>query len=90
MCGIAGLVQEGRAAEDLRQCAERMAELLAHRGPDGAGVLVDGPAALAHRRLTVIDPATGAQPMSEASGRFHIVFNGEIYNFQELRERLRA
>jgi asparagine synthase (glutamine-hydrolysing) len=90
MCGIAGIVQEGPAAAELRETAERMAALLAHRGPDGAGVLVRGPAALAHRRLMVIDPATGAQPMSDPTGRFHVVFNGEIYNYRELREQLRG
>jgi len=90
MCGIAGIVQPGRDPGELREIAARMATLLAHRGPDGSGVLVDGPAALAHRRLTVIDLATGAQPMTDPTGRYSIVFNGEIYNYRELRERLQA
>ena len=72
-----------------------MTDMLAHRGPDGRGVrefTSDGlPAALGHRRLSIIDPTPrGAQPMSDASGRYWITFNGEIYNYRELHDELRA
>ncbi len=68
-----------------------MAHALYHRGPDGGGFFVDGPVALAHRRLSIIDLTDGGhQPMVTADRRHVIVFNGEIYNFVELREELRA
>jgi asparagine synthase (glutamine-hydrolysing) len=63
-----------------------MGEVLAHRGPDGHGLFVDGPCGLIHRRLAILDLSPqGAQPMGSADGRFTITFNGEIYNYQELR-----
>jgi asparagine synthase (glutamine-hydrolysing) len=66
-----------------------MCDLLAHRGPDGAGVWTEGPIGLGHRRLAIIDLSdAGRQPMTTADGRFTITFNGEIYNFLELRARL--
>lgn len=74
-----------------------MCEIQAHRGPDGEGIEVfpsaDGsvPAALGHRRLSIIDPTPrGAQPMSYARGRYWITYNGELYNFRELRRELEA
>ena len=74
-----------------------MTETLAHRGPDGDGVEVFGadgagtPAALGHRRLSIIDPTPrGAQPMAYADGRYWITYNGEIYNFRELRAGSRS
>lgn len=100
MCGIAGIIlkrgQPGAAdtgAIDTGAIARRMADLMAHRGPDDAGVWVspDGRVALSQRRLAIIDlsPA-GHQPMTGRSGRTHIVFNGEIYNFPDLRARFEA
>ena len=94
MCGIAGIYcghRPGRSADSLRAIAQGMADALAHRGPDDVGVWADAGAglALAHRRLSVIDlSAAGHQPMVSASGRWRIVFNGEIYNFRALRTRL--
>lgn len=90
MCGIAGLWQAG-ASPCLAEVAGRMAEQLAHRGPDDAGVWRDDAAglALSHRRLSIIDlsPA-GYQPMISPCERYALVFNGEIYNHQELRAKL--
>ncbi len=90
MCGIAGvLVNRGTEFDvgDLR----RLADALAHRGPDGEGILVsaDGSAGFVHRRLAIIDTSDrGHQPMQTGDGRYTIVFNGEIYNFIELRQEL--
>lgn len=67
-----------------------MGQRLHHRGPDGAGCLLDGPVGLAHRRLSIIDVDGGAQPMSNEDGTVSVVFNGEIYNYTELRQRLIA
>jgi len=87
MCGIAGFVGAG-TRDDLR--AMNLAQ--AHRGPDADGQWVDAelPVFLGHRRLSIIDIAGGVQPMWTADGRLGIVFNGEIYNFPELREELVA
>ncbi|MBA5867370.1 MAG: asparagine synthase (glutamine-hydrolyzing) [Nitrospira sp. CR1.3] len=90
MCGIAGLVNldgEPAAAVHLK----RMTDSIAHRGPDGEGVFIDGAVGIGHRRLSIIDlsPA-GHQPMLTADGRFVISYNGEVYNFQELRVELEA
>ena len=92
MCGLTGFWQPtGCARDEAAATARRMADTLAHRGPDDAGVWVDEAAGLAlgHRRLAILDlsPA-GHQPMVSASGRFVIAFNGEIYNHRELRAEL--
>ncbi len=85
MCGIAGRFNFRSEAPVDRAMIGRMTDLLAHRGPDGAGVFVDGAVGLGHRRLAVIDlTEAGHQPMS-LDGQIWIVFNGEIYNFQTLR-----
>ena len=93
MCGIAGVLDSKADAELLRTMAETMADTLRHRGPDDAGVWVDGDAGvgLGHQRLSIIDlsPA-GHQPMISASGRFVISYNGEVYNYRELRQELAA
>lgn len=92
MCGLAGFVQRGGfPSPQGERIASKMADMIAHRGPDDAGVWIDGHAgiALASRRLAVIDLSTaGHQPMCSRSGRYVIAFNGEIYNHQELRHRL--
>lgn len=89
MCGIAGWFSpeplERGAAENV---LGRMLELISHRGPDGSGILLDGPAALGHRRLAIIDLSTGQQPMTIEDGAFALVYNGEIYNYKELRQQL--
>ncbi|MBP1777355.1 MAG: hypothetical protein H6Q86_3365 [candidate division NC10 bacterium] len=89
MCGISGKLYFDPARSVERQVLERMNAVLAHRGPDDAGIRCDGPIGLAHRRLSVIDlsPA-GRQPMSNEDGTVWIAFNGEVYNFQSLRPDL--
>src|SRR5262245_57173295 len=89
MCGIAGYVNwsgEPVSGDILR----RMVAALRHRGPDDDGVFVDEFAGLAHARLSIVDIAGGHQPMSTDDGRFSITFNGEIFNYLELRCELQA
>jgi asparagine synthase (glutamine-hydrolysing) len=87
MCGIAGYWGElpGTEAEALLQ---RMNDSLVHRGPDGEGAWIGPRVGLAHRRLAIIDLDGGAQPMASFDERYHIVFNGEIYNYRALRQEL--
>lgn len=89
MCGISGKLYFDPARSVEREILERMNAVLAHRGPDDAGIYCGGSIGLAHRRLSIIDlsPA-GHQPMSNEDGTIWIVFNGEIYNFQDLRPDL--
>ncbi len=87
MCGIAGYVNRDGAPAD-RDVLCRMIRTLRHRGPDGTGIRTLGHAGLAHARLSIIDLAGGAQPMSTLGGAVWITFNGEIYNYVELRETL--
>jgi asparagine synthase (glutamine-hydrolysing) len=86
MCGIAGLVSPTGAATAER--AERMCSVLAHRGPDSSGVVGDGHFALAARRLSIIDLETGDQPLQNEDGTVHVVQNGEILNYEALRDEL--
>ncbi|MDN7011482.1 asparagine synthase (glutamine-hydrolyzing) [Methanoculleus sp. FWC-SCC3] len=90
MCGIAGqFVLNGEEAD--AALVGTMGERLAHRGPDGEGSFFSGPVGLAHRRLAIIDLSDeGRQPMGNEDGTLQIVFNGEIYNFREIREELVA
>lgn len=93
MCGIAGIVNRTGtiSGEQLRSIAGMMASAVSHRGPDDAGVYADesGGIGMGHRRLSILDlSAAGRQPMTSCCGRFTVVFNGEIYNFRELREQL--
>ncbi len=88
MCGIAGYLnlRSGERAEP--SVLRPMLDAIRHRGPDDEGLFAEGPAGLAMRRLSIVDLRTGGQPLSNEDGSVWIVFNGEIYNFQELRERL--
>jgi asparagine synthase (glutamine-hydrolysing) len=87
MCGIAGFVNlDGRPAD--RDLIVAMTRTLRHRGPDGEGFHLDGPVALGHRRLSILDLESGGQPMTARDSRNWIVFNGEIYNFVELRAEM--
>src|SRR5687768_13054234 len=93
MCGFAGFLQVRPviAAESMAPVVSRMADTLIHRGPDDDGVWVDAAAgmALGFRRLSIIDLSPeGHQPMTSPSGRYVIAFNGEIYNFERLRQQL--
>jgi len=88
MCGIVGILNFDGAPVDKRVLS-RMVESVAHRGPDGAGEWISGPVGLGHRRLSIIDlSSAGSQPMILDNGRFVISYNGEVYNFQELRAEL--
>ena len=91
MCGINGFVDfSGLRREDATARVRRMSDALIHRGPDEHGLYVDEHAALGHRRLAIIDLSSGQQPMRSADGQVTIVFNGEIYNFPEVRAELEA
>ena len=91
MCGIAGIVALGAGAPPPnREALVRMAGMLFHRGPDEFGIYRDDRAGLAHARLSIIDLSSGQQPMSDGGNTSWIVFNGEIFNYIELREELVA
>jgi asparagine synthase (glutamine-hydrolysing) len=92
MCGIAGMVGEagGGDAATLRQQCHRMCQTIVHRGPDDEGIYAEDGAVLGMRRLSIIDLAGGHQPIFNEDRSIWIVFNGEIYNFQELREELES
>jgi asparagine synthase (glutamine-hydrolysing) len=89
MCGIAGIVA-WRGSAPSRDALVRMCDALAHRGPDDAGYLVDGSVALGMRRLSIIDLVGGHQPIFNEDGTVAVVFNGEIYNYRELRTDLES
>ncbi len=88
MCGIAGILQLDRTQAAPPEVLERMLLSIFHRGPDEDGRLVDGELAMGMRRLSIIDLADGQQPIFDESGRYAVVFNGEIYNYRELRQEL--
>jgi asparagine synthase (glutamine-hydrolysing) len=90
MCGIVGVVDlEGRAVSPA--LVKRMTDTIAHRGPDGEGQYVDPPIGLGHRRLAIIDLSdAGSQPMADTESQIFIIYNGEVYNFPELRKELEA
>ena len=90
MCGIAGFTTHRHQPEKPEMALAGMTNALSHRGPDAEGAYSDPAVRLGHRRLSILDLAGGAQPMSSADGRWHIVFNGEIYNYVELRRDLEA
>jgi asparagine synthase (glutamine-hydrolysing) len=95
MCGIAGFVESSRvgvplAAEPRRSLVHRMCEVIRHRGPDDEGVMVEDGVALGMRRLSIIDLSTGHQPIHNEDRTVWVVFNGEIYNFCELRTELES
>src|SRR5215470_743863 len=87
MCGIGGVFSwSDPAGSDVTRTAADLCAALAHRGPDSEGTFADGNMLLVHRRLAIIDPTpAGRQPMTTPDGRYTIVFNGEIYNYRDLR-----
>jgi asparagine synthase (glutamine-hydrolysing) len=87
MCGICGYFEPGRTSIIDRGLIKSMADTLAHRGPDGEGVYVGPGIGLGHRRLSIIDVATGQQPLANEDETVWISFNGEIYNYEELNKR---
>jgi asparagine synthase (glutamine-hydrolysing) len=90
MCGIVGILNSNNRPV-VSEVLEKMTDAVAHRGPDDQGQYVDGAAGLGHRRLSIIDvSAAGHQPMLSADGRYAIAYNGEVYNFRELRAELEA
>ena len=90
MCGLVGIFDFQGHAPLERDLIVRMGTRLRHRGPDGEGYLVEPGIALGHRRLAIIDPAGGNQPMYNEDGSVAVIFNGCIYNFRELRAELRS
>ncbi|HJV90472.1 MAG TPA: asparagine synthase (glutamine-hydrolyzing) [Holophagaceae bacterium] len=88
MCGIVGMIMKGGAFPE--PVLRGMTRTIAHRGPDGEGIHVEGPVGLGHRRLSIIDPAGGHQPMCNEDGSVWITFNGEIYNYKELMADLQG
>jgi asparagine synthase (glutamine-hydrolysing) len=89
MCGIAGIANLNGQPVD-QQSLAAMTEAVRHRGPDGQGLHIDGCFGLGHRRLSIIDLAGGAQPMSNEDGRLWVTYNGEIYNYAELQKELES
>ncbi|MBL8888594.1 MAG: asparagine synthase (glutamine-hydrolyzing) [Planctomycetaceae bacterium] len=89
MCGIAGIFTKQTDSESA-EVLDWMLRAIEHRGPDEEGRLVDGPLAMGMRRLSIIDLADGSQPIFDESGRYAVIFNGEIYNYRELRQQLLA
>ena len=89
MCGIVGFVGKNQNSEaERRALLERMCRRIVHRGPDEQGTFFGERVALGMRRLSIIDLKSGQQPIFDCSGNLAIVFNGEIYNFRELKRDL--
>lgn len=88
MCGIAGVFYADPADSVSRSLLSRMGDAIAHRGPDGEGYFQSGSVGLVHRRLAIIDLQGGGQPLSNEDESVHVIFNGEIYNYRELRKTL--
>jgi asparagine synthase (glutamine-hydrolysing) len=87
MCGIAGYITDGMPVLN-RDLIQSMCDRISYRGPDGSGYLIDGSVALGHRRLSIIDAGGGTQPLGNEDGTIQVIFNGEIYNYRELRADL--
>lgn len=90
MCGICGYINLAKGEIADRKVLEKMCEMLRHRGPDDQGTYIDGYCALGQRRLSIIDLAGGHQPLFNETGDVVIVYNGEVYNFQEIRTELES
>src|SRR5882724_5663077 len=89
MCGLCGVIYSSTSNRQADEAfVKRMNGTLLHRGPDAQTTYVKGPVGLGHCRLSIIDLVGGVQPMTSDDGTAHLIFNGEIYNFLELREAL--
>jgi len=88
MCGIAGFTTFGALSYDRDEVVRAMTKTLVHRGPDDEGFFRDAGVALGHRRLAIIDAVGGVQPMADSRGRYELAYNGEVYNYIELRREL--
>src|SRR5574344_2958450 len=89
MCGITGFVNKKNTKKEKDKIIHGMADMIKHRGPDGEGYYVDDECAFAHRRLSIIDLSTGGQPMYNEDNSIVIVYNGEVYNYIELKDELK-
>ena len=89
MCGISGVISERANGDDAASLVAANAQIT-HRGPDGHGTVTQGQITLGHRRLSIIDIEQGQQPMASVDGNLWVTFNGEIYNYRELRSELSA
>jgi asparagine synthase (glutamine-hydrolysing) len=91
MCGINGIAFSSRSGRTVsRETLEAMRDVITHRGPDEEGIFIDRNVGLGHRRLSIVDLASGHQPMTNEDGSLHIIYNGEIYNHGDYRESLEA
>src|SRR5437879_720692 len=88
MCGIAGIIQSDSSESLIRQTIRKMCDRMVHRGPADFGEYVNGHVGIGMRRLSIIDLQTGRQPLSNEDGTIWVVFNGEIYNYRQLRKEL--
>src|ERR671921_686892 len=91
MCGINGIAFSRNSGRRIDPAVlERMRDVIRYRGPDDEGIFIDGNVGLGHRRLSIVDVASGHQPMTNEDGSLHIIYNGEIYNHADYRESLEA
>ena len=88
MCGFAGIYKKEGITEKDKDVIKKMSQCIRHRGPDDSRTVFEENCALAFRRLSIIDLENGVQPFSSADGRYVAIFNGEIYNYLELRDAL--
>ncbi|MBD0295454.1 MAG: asparagine synthase B, partial [Flavisolibacter sp.] len=89
MCGVLGIFDLKRNADELRGLALQLSRKQRHRGPDWSGIFTSDNAILAHERLAIVDPASGKQPLFSPDGNLVLAVNGEIYNHRELRKQLK-
>ena len=89
MCSIFGVLEVRQDLQTVRKMALRQSRVLRHRGPDWSGIYTSDKAVLAHERLAIVDVNTGAQPLLSPDGKQALAVNGEIYNHQEIRHRLK-
>lgn len=91
MCGIAGILSPSLSLHERKDLLHQMLDVQKHRGPDAKQEWHDGFCSLGHNRLSIIDPSTEAnQPMQSSCGRYMVVFNGEIYNYIEIKKELQS